>query len=72
MNPNNPDNIAIRPQLAGKFIKLVKEQLGDDYIIIATPFDIDVINADYKKVVVDELTLKEFLDKYNLPLDKNE
>ena len=49
VQPNNPDNIAIRPQLAGKFIKLVKEQLGDDYIIIATPFDIDIIGAEYQK-----------------------
>ena len=55
-----------------EFLDTVGKHMGDDYTVIATPFDIDIIGADYQKVVCDEITLKEFLDKYAIPLDKNE
>lgn len=46
-----------------------REMGGDKAYLLFTPYDIDVIGAEVEKVKVDEITLKEFLDKYKINKD---
>ncbi len=47
------------------FKEWVKNELGSKAYTLFTPYDIDVIGAEVEKVKVDEITLKEFLGKYD-------
>ena len=54
------------------FLKCVYNHIGDKCYYIATPYDIDVIGAEVEKVKVDEITLEEFLKKYDFKDGKKE
>lgn len=51
------DNFAVNPNTVGLFLKKVKESLGDDYIVIATPFKCSVFGFDED---VKNITAEEF------------
>ena len=54
------------------FKEWAKNELGDSAHIVVSPYDIDVIGADVEKVKVEEITLKEFLEKYDFKDGKKE
>lgn len=39
LNRNLIDDLAIRPETLGKFIKLAQDKLGEEWIVVASPFD---------------------------------
>ncbi len=52
-------------QYVSFFNQWAKKELGNKAYILTTPYDIDVIGAEVEKIKVDEITLKEFLKKYD-------
>ena len=47
------------------FMEWAQKTMGDKAYILTSVCDIDVIGAEVEKVKVDEITLKEFLEKYD-------
>ena len=64
-NTKFPDAMAIRPETTGKFMRLIKNWLGEDFYIISSPFEpselivegqgISVYNFDMKQINFDDL-----------------
>lgn len=40
------DQFELSPELAIKFVDLVKKSLGEEYKVIASPFDLSIANDD--------------------------
>lgn len=59
------DDILIRPETIGKFLKLVKDKIGDDYLVITSPCTPSLLdykgetlyNFDMKQISIEELLL---------------
>lgn len=57
------DNLAIRPETLGKFLQLIKNRVGDDYAVVASPcvpslldYKGDLLyNFDMKQITVNDL-----------------
>jgi hypothetical protein len=60
-NSSRNDELTIGPELLGKFLKLIKDNIGDDWEIITSPClpgtnpEEEVYNFDMKQITLDEL-----------------
>lgn len=65
LNRGMKDDMAISPEILGRFLKLIKEHLGEEFIVIASPFDpselridneeLRALNFDMKQISVEDL-----------------
>jgi hypothetical protein len=57
------DAFGVSPETAGKFISMIKEKLGDDWVVIMSPFD-PTISEDgqtFYNFKMEQLTKKELM-----------
>ena len=63
---NEKGEPTVGAEMVSIFYQWAKREMGDKAYILTTPYNIDVIGAEVERVKVDEITLKEFLEKYNV------
>lgn len=59
----NTSGLALDCETVVGFLNMVKEQLGDDYYVVATPFDM-TITDEVDGIPCDALSIEEFVKKY--------
>lgn len=55
-------------EYVGAFVTAVKAMTQDKYIVLASPFEVSVLgdSSKIKSVLLDEITLADFMDVYGL------
>lgn len=67
------NHLSIRPDELKKFADILNKKFGEDYEILFSPFDMYVSDSKGKVIqtTLEEYTLKEFLDKYDIKKEEN-
>lgn len=65
----NEKDISVDLRTVEFFKAYVKKEIGNKAYILATPFEINVVGVQCENVKVDEITLKEFIEKHDIKYD---
>jgi hypothetical protein len=73
-NARIKDSFAITPNLLGQFMNFIKEKVGNEFIVVASPCVPGIIGEDDILYNLDmkQITLKEIKELIKLPIDKND
>jgi hypothetical protein len=73
-NAKIKDSFAITPNLLGQFMNFVKEKVGDEFTVVASPCAPGIIGEDDILYNFDmtQITLRELKELMKLPIDKND